>query len=119
VTRRITLEDCRAWGSCYTKEGDDAFLLALFPRGSATPREIIDEERLPLRDRGWILSRALAEWDHEGLVAWARESSDSFASAAAACAAAAAARWADAAAEYSRTYRERLEACVVRLEALS
>jgi hypothetical protein len=74
MTRQITIEDLRAWGSCYTKDGNDAFLLDLFPAGEASPRQIIDEERLSLHDRGRILSRALAEWDRPGLAEWARES---------------------------------------------
>jgi hypothetical protein len=157
MTRPITIDDCRAWGSCYTVRGNGAYLLDLFLSGSATPREILDEERLSLADRGWILSRALAEWDRPGLVAWARESADisaaayiataaaayiaahaarAAANAAAANAADAAARDADLAATlaadaayiataaadsdaWDRAYRERLEACVVRLEKLS
>jgi hypothetical protein len=130
MTRPITIADCRAWGSCYTVRGEEAYLIDLFPAGEATPRAILDESRLSLTDRGWILSRALAEWDSDGLVAWARESADlagavyaadaaDYAADYAALAAYAAANdAATRAASYDRTYRERLEACVARLEAI-
>jgi hypothetical protein len=68
VTRRITIDDLRTWRL-------PPWICARFPSG-ATPRQVLDEERLSLADRGWILSRALAEWDRAGLADWARESTD-------------------------------------------
>jgi hypothetical protein len=113
MTRLITIEDLRAWGE------DSAFLDG-YGGEAATLRQILDESRLSLRDRGRVLSRALAERDRPGLVAWAQESADlaarfsydnaadyaDLAARAAACAGSAAdgADYADYAAAYAAAY---------------
>jgi hypothetical protein len=103
-----------------------------------TARELLVDEQVPLRDRGRALSRMLAERDPASLVSWARESvtdpgygyyaDDAALAVEASDYAAAAARAVDAAyygalavyrdRVWTEAFRDRLAACVARLEAL-
>ena len=46
MKNQITITDFRLWDSCYTREGREYVLFALYPSGSASPMEIATNEAM-------------------------------------------------------------------------